>query len=665
MLARKRDQRIGFSRNDAVVLAATFAAGLILRFGHLARVRGAPFFERLYLDPLYYDEWGRRIASGDILGDAVFFQDPLYPYFLGLLYALFGHRHLVVLSIQAVLGSMVAPMVFLAARRHLRRTAAVVASALAAVYLPSVYYDGLVLKTWMGTFLVAVLVLLLSRAVPGREMRPWLLAGLACGLACLARGNLVLLVPVVAAWVLLDRSATEPEAPPARGARSVESWRDRRVWASAGCWLLGAGLILGVTAVRNRVVAGWWAVSTANAGQNFYIGNNAANTTGQYEVPAFVDPNPKHEQRDFQREADRRNGAPVPPEGVSAFWFRESFDWIRSEPGRWLALVLRKVRVYFGSYEVPDNLDFYLYREYSGVLRLPLPGFGLLAPLGLLGGVLLARRGGWPRGLLVLLATYSASVIAFFVFSRFRVAMVPVWCVLAGHAVDQSVRSLRAWRAGSVPTRRVAAGALVLLASLAFVNLPVRAPESVWTVRLASALGLPTRPATTAAAHANLGLAYAIEAKDVAEPEALLRRAEGELRESLRQDPSIAKIHAELGKVLGRLGRDREAIGAFEEAARLEPGNWRTHHTLGLLHRRKGDLPAAIEAFGRSVHLQPRHAGGWTALGEALLEAGRPLDARAAFERALALSPSSPRARRGHERASRAANATSPGAPRP
>ena len=49
----------------------------------------------------------------------------------------------------------------------------------------------------------------------------------------------------------------------------------------------------------------------------------------------------------------------------------------------------------------------------------------------------------------------------------------------------------------------------------------------------------------------------------------------GQLRTAYKRD--------ELGKVLARMQRNREAIAALREAIRLEPDDWRTHHALGLL----------------------------------------------------------------------------------
>ena len=69
-----------------------FCVALALRLSHLATVRESPFFTRLWLDLAFFDEWAQRIAAGDWLGSTLFYQDPLYPYFLGTLYAILGHE---------------------------------------------------------------------------------------------------------------------------------------------------------------------------------------------------------------------------------------------------------------------------------------------------------------------------------------------------------------------------------------------------------------------------------------------------------------------------------------------------------------------------------------------------------------------------------------------
>jgi 4-amino-4-deoxy-L-arabinose transferase-like glycosyltransferase len=572
-------------------------AALALRLAHLLTVCDSPFFAYLMLDNLMYDEWGMEIATGSWLGDRVFFQDPLYAYFLGVLYSIFGHRYLPVLMVQCLLGALVPPLLYLAARRWFGGLAAGITGVIAAVYLPSLYYEGMILKSWMAVFLAAVILWLLSRVDAKRSSLLWLWVGLAVGLACLARGNIVLFVPVLAVWSFLRRP-----------------WR--LAWRRALLLLAGVAVILGATTVRNRIVGGEWILTTSNAGQNFYIGNNPLNRTGDYEKLPFIDPNPKHEERGFAVEAERRVGREMNAKEISRFWFSEAWAWILSEPGGWMRLTWVKLRNYWGAYEIPDNLDYYLYRSWAPVLRLPLPGFGMVAPLGLLGAALAWRISGWPRLLLLYVAVYSLSVVLFFVFSRFRMAMMPAIFILAGYGAAELVRRCR--RALEEPrTVWAAARAAALLAIfLLFVNLPVRATVDSLSLKLAHAVGLPTRPENSATAHYNLALTFAAHARNSGDSEELLRMAEAELREALRQEPRHARIHIELGKVLARQRRNDDAIEVYRQAARLDPLDYRIHHALGLLHKREGRYGAAARAFRRALEMNPADSGALEGLRE-------------------------------------------------
>jgi 4-amino-4-deoxy-L-arabinose transferase-like glycosyltransferase len=582
---------------------------------HLLTIRDSPFFNHLMLDPLMYDDWGRRIAGGAWVGEAAFFQDPLYAYFLGVLYAIGGHHHVLVVAVQSLLGALVAPLVYLASRRWFDDPAALFAGLVAVVYPPSVYYGGLILKTWLTLFLVALVLWQLSRALarpPGEARRlEWLWIGIVLGLAGLTRGNLILFVPALALWVWLRPRPDE------RGGT-----RSRRAAGEAAWLLVGASLVVAPAALHNRVAGGEWILTTSNAGQNFYIGNNPFNDSGEYQLLPFVDPNPRHEQRDFAREAQRRAGRDLTATQVSRYWFSEARAWIVQEPVAWLKLTGLKLAAYRGAYEIPDNLDYYLYRESAPVLRLPFPGFGLVAPLGLLGMLLAWRRPGWPRLLILFVAVYSFSVVLFFVFSRFRMAMMPALFVFAGFALAELARRCRAAAADRRRAGPAVRAVALLLLLLALINLPLRARADSWSFRLARTLGLPARVETSATAHFNLGLAFAAQARESADPESMLRLAERQLRESLRQDSRFAKVHEELGKVLARQGRDREAIEAYRAAELIEPGNYRLQHGLGLLYRREGNLPEAERRFRRALQLAPGHGASARRLQEVIRERG-------------------------------------------
>ncbi len=88
-----------------LIAAAIFLLAFAVRLLHVWQIRAAPFFSVLMGDSRGYDEWARRIAGGDWFGHEVFYQAPLYPYLLGVIYTITGRSLLVVRIVQALIGS--------------------------------------------------------------------------------------------------------------------------------------------------------------------------------------------------------------------------------------------------------------------------------------------------------------------------------------------------------------------------------------------------------------------------------------------------------------------------------------------------------------------------------------------------------------------------------
>jgi tetratricopeptide (TPR) repeat protein len=96
---------------------------------------------------------------------------------------------------------------------------------------------------------------------------------------------------------------------------------------------------------------------------------------------------------------------------------------------------------------------------------------------------------------------------------------------------------------------------------------------------------------------------------------------------------------------LGRVEEGRAALQAFGSLQQAEMARERDAYELDALRREavlsleRGEFPRAIDLRREMVTRQPGVAGAHADLGEALLRAGRILDAIASFERALALDP--------------------------
>jgi asparagine N-glycosylation enzyme membrane subunit Stt3 len=100
-----------------------------------------------------------------------------------------------------------------------------VAAALAlALYPPAIFYDGLVQKAALASFLLCALLYLISLANLGRrQMIAAAACGVCLGLLCLTRENALIWSPILVLWFLLstDKTTTEPAA----ANRQQVNWR--------------------------------------------------------------------------------------------------------------------------------------------------------------------------------------------------------------------------------------------------------------------------------------------------------------------------------------------------------------------------------------------------------------------------------------------------------
>src|SRR5262249_22950006 len=75
------------------------------------------------------------------MGGHQFYQDPLYPYLIGLTYRVFGEDVRVVFAWQMALGAMSVVLIWLIAWRFFGPAVGVCAGALAVLCAPLIYYD--------------------------------------------------------------------------------------------------------------------------------------------------------------------------------------------------------------------------------------------------------------------------------------------------------------------------------------------------------------------------------------------------------------------------------------------------------------------------------------------------------------------------------------------
>jgi Flp pilus assembly protein TadD/4-amino-4-deoxy-L-arabinose transferase-like glycosyltransferase len=600
------------------------ALALGLRVANLADISNSPFFSRPVIDGQAYDTWAMVILKGS--GDSPhagtvpaqpFYQDPLYPYFLALIYTIFGHSYWAVYLFQLALALALLLLTYDTARRLFDWRAGIAAAAMAALYKPFIFYESQIEKTSLAVFLTALFLWLLVRSLAPAHLPPignrqseignrmWPLAsGIALGLAALTRANTLLFAPLLPLALALNPQATS---------------RKLRIGA-ATLSVLGLLLVIAPVSVRNSVLAREFTLTTAQAGQNLYIGNSEYNTTGQYQAPPWVRANPGFEQPDFAEYARKTAARELSPGQVSRFYVRAALDWAKTHPRDFARLLWRKTVLYFNNFEVPDNQDLYFFARYSWILRLPLLSFGFVFALGLAAMILLARGLG-RLSMVLFFFGYAASVIVFFVFSRYRIPALPALLPFSGAMLiwfgDQRKPISR-----KLNLARIAGGLALVLASFAATTYPVH--HGAGKTEAAQSL-------------TNLASIYYHEG-DTA-------KAVTTYEEALRTQPGHSEASRNLGIImLGRGNVDR-AFELLSDAARAEPSNPSTHVYLGRIYQRQGRPETAYLEFRKAVALAPGRVEFRFELATTLQQLDNYPQALAQYDTMIQLAPDNPAVR--------------------
>jgi len=541
--------------SDRQLALGLFALAFLVRAVYVAEIGDTDFARVLVGDASAYDAWARAIQN-DWIGHEVFYQAPLYPYFLAVLYAIFGPSFLAVRLVQAALGGAACVLLAGAGRRFFSRGVGCGAGLLLALYGPAVFFTGLVHKPALDIFLTTALIYALARADEAPRRRWLLLAGLALGALALTRENALAWLPLLAVWL---------------------AWRHGV--RSLGPFLLGAALVLGPVAARNAAVGGEPFITTSQAGVNFYFGNNP-DADGRYTPLRFGRGSFAQEREDAIDLAEHAEGRKLTPGEVSRYWSGRAWSWISGHPGAWLKLFARKWMLVWNDHEIPDSDEPLVYRDASWVLRATwLLSFGVLCPLALVG--LVAT---WPErrrlGVLALMLLVSATSAALFViFARYRAPMIPLLALLASAGAARLAVLARERATPAARTSLLVCLGLVVAAAVAS--------------RLPGAEGERPR----AMAYYNLGVT--LEAAGEA------ARAMGSYRAAVADDPAFEEAHVNLGGLLARGGDLEGAIAQETLALRLNPEDATAHTVLANALLQSGRLDEAELHYRAALRIDP------------------------------------------------------------
>jgi tetratricopeptide (TPR) repeat protein len=561
------------SRRALLIVAAAAAA---LRLAYVVEVHDHPFWLIPLVDAADYHHRAMQVMRGEGLGPEPFYKAPAYQWLVGQLYRVVGPRLPVAYGLQMLAGVLVALMTAALGRRWLGPAAGLVGGLLAGLYVQMPYFENQLLIESSALFFSVLAVFLLAGA--GRRWAD-LGAGLAAGLALQLRPVNVALVAALLLWL-----AMQPRPAAARLRRMA-------------CVVGPVLLLLLPTLRHNRIATGRLVPISVNGGINFFIGNNP-----HYDETVAIRPGLRWE------ELVQRFGDTDDPYAWQQNYYRAAWGWMRTEPAAYARLLGRKLVLFWNAAEIDRNQDSAAMLGDSRLLRWCGVRWSALAVLGLVGlglGVRQARH----LPLHVLVGVQMLGVLAFFVTSRYRLAVVP-WLGLAAAsavvALVDAVRRRRGRRALGVVAGIAAAAALVL-------------PDHLQVGR--KRFGRPDFDrAEVLARRGDAAGALAAYARE---------------RARLPDDPDVCFRY---GDQLERAGRRAEARHEYRLAARLAPWSYKPMLALGAAALQDGDLEVAEAALLEAARRGDPHGRAQYNLGLVRERQGR-LDQALALYRDSAARP--------------------------
>jgi hypothetical protein len=534
-------------------IVAIFSLALLVRILHLWDLQSAPFFGCLIGDGEGYHAWACVIVAGDWMGKDVFYQAPLYPYFLAVIYRLLGTDPTWVLKIQAVMGAISCVLILDATWRLFSKRTGILAGLMLTLYGPSLFYEILIQKSALDLFFGSLIVWLLCGLVEQRRQRTLVALGTSLGALVLTRENALIFILPILCWLLFDgldlwrllrRSGKRVEkadaVPPPDDVHSSTPGPGLRLMNIA-FFLLGLSFVLLPVAVRNRHVGGEFHLTTSQLGPNLYIGNNP-DASGFYEPLRFARGHSLYERSDATQIAEEATGRKMTPAEVSKYYTDQVMTFIRTQPRAWLQLMGRKFLLVWNAPEVMDYEDMYTYAEWSRVLQgCRLFHFGGLLPLGVIGFISTWHQRNRLWFLYAMIASFLIALMIFYIFGRYRYPLVPFLIPLAAVGVDRILRFVRSPEPKTMLHYALVAGVVIAICHIPMVS--TANMKSNTASNLANAL---------------------TEKKRYTEAFDFHRRA-------VRWNPNNPIAHNNFGQLLRQQGKHDDAGQHFQRALKLKP----------------------------------------------------------------------------------------------
>ncbi|MBW1854712.1 MAG: glycosyltransferase family 39 protein, partial [Deltaproteobacteria bacterium] len=531
---------------------------------YLNQIISTPIFQGLAADAEKYESLALQILKGNLTHKDFLYLNPLYPFFLALIYLIFGHSQLAVVLIQTVVDSLSCILIYYIASMLFNKRAGIISALIYACYGIAIFYTGILLAPTVIIFFNLLFISSLLAAEKKRRVIIFFVSGILFGLAVLARPNVILFIFALPLWfftVLKNKLGIR---------KSIQGFL---------LLLIGFFMVISLITIRNYSIEKRFSLS-ALGGINFYIGNNSK-AKGIFASPNGLSRSPIELIKTSIHYAEKESGKTLTPPQASRYWLFKGLKFIKDNPIDAFFLYMKKFSLFWRKEEIPVNIDYSFSKTFAPIFQLPFISFGILAPFAILGIIFSLKRKNNILLVTLFVLSYMVSVIIFFVSARYRLPIVPFLIICSSYALYNVMEMMRAKKAKDI-----------IILVVALILLFVGINKDFEYLKFISDYEI---------AHYNLGLAYFKLGR--------LDEAIAEYKKALTINPNHAKAYNNLAWIYAtspnatiRNGDEAVALAikaceltGFKEVKFLD--------TLAAAYAEQGNFKKAVEYQSRAINL--------------------------------------------------------------
>lgn len=571
-------------KKETVWLAGLFVVGFITRIIYMQQNQLNPMyvFQSSYLEPP--PNW---------FSPAALWRSPVFLYFARAVFNIFVHSYFMLKLSFFAIGSVNLLLIYALSKKIFNTAVARIASLIALVYIPFIFYEGDLFEPPFAIFLGIIFFLLVLNAFEKPSKRLWFVCGIFWALALLARHHFFLFGVVVVIYLITD---------------FFKNKDNKAIVTYIICMLSGLILIISPITLRNIIVGKDFVLIGYVEGISFWHGNNPdyeklwdrAAGFGWEEIL----------QMPFQ---EMKLSRPLKPSDMSRFFTHQALKFIREHPFEWLKLTAKKTCIFFSGYETMSDSDIYSYREYSPLVAMLvgekwiLYPFGIVCPLAIIGVALSARNNRKASLLTAMIISASYLDILLAVQSRYRTATVPFFIIAAAYALWWYKNTVKS---GQKRALLVSAASFVILVFLCNMYNPEMSDVNKARIYYKKAHGyLMMKDTVKAIAEVKKAIAVYPEnpssrlhltLADLYKRQKEMDKAASEYESAVLKDPKNARTHIDLARIFELKNEIDKAIVEYKKAIALplSPDNqMSTHFQLGRLYKKKMFYNDAVKEF--------------------------------------------------------------------